>query len=286
MLVSTSTLSGPRGPLGSDYSSTRLTADANGTSHFAEVMGSAKQKYLESSPPSQAVTLSDKAVALSSQEAEDEDADLSLLACWTPDALARFANNYTEAERYQKLDVMVFNSAYTPGHDCSELTSEGGPIYYGTTRILVTPEREAVLKRQHDTFAAQQKTLYITEMSKGSSAMDIYKKIGKLILAQPDDFAYKFGISVKYRERVDALTMAYNSTHDNPFGRDAGHSSSGMPLPDSPKVDALVKAKAGLSHNALLQKAGDLERQRQQLVMDLLHGKAGFRSKSASSHRV
>jgi len=249
-------------------------------------MGSAEKKYLESPPASKTVALSDKAVALSSQETEDEDADLSLLACWTPEALARFANNYTEAERHQKLEIMVFNSAYTPGHDCSELTSEGGPIYYGTTRILVTPEREAALKRQHDKFAAQQEALYVTEMSKGSSAMDIYKKIGKLILAQPDDFAYKFGISVKYRERVDALAMAYNSANDNPFGRHADRSSSAMPRSDESKVDALEKAKTGFSHNALLQKAGDLERQRHQVVMDLLYGKVGFRSKTASSHRV
>ncbi|MFY3603917.1 hypothetical protein ACOTHZ_14410 [Achromobacter xylosoxidans] len=286
MHVSNSTLSGPSGPLGFNYSSTRFTTDANGEARFTEVMGSAKQKYIESSPASKAVTLSDKAVALSSQETEDEDADLSLLACWTPEALARFANNYTEAERYQKLEIMVFNSAYTPGHDCSELTSEGGPIYYGTTRILVTPEREAALKRQHDTFAAQQEALYVTEMSKGSSAMDIYKKIGKLILAQPDDFAYKFGISVKYRERMDALTAAYNSAHNSQFGRHVDHSSSSMPLSNESKVDALVKAKTGLAHNSVLQKASDLERQRQQILMDLLHGKAGFRSKSASSHRV
>ncbi|WP_241139573.1 hypothetical protein, partial [Achromobacter xylosoxidans] len=65
MQVSNSTLSGPSGPLGFNYSSTRFTTDANGEARFTEVMGSAKQKYIESPPASKAVTLSDKAVALS-----------------------------------------------------------------------------------------------------------------------------------------------------------------------------------------------------------------------------
>ncbi|CUJ68366.1 hypothetical protein [Achromobacter sp. 2789STDY5608621] len=279
MQVSNSTLSGPSDPLGCYYSSARLTNDANGKPHFTEVMGSAEKKYLESPPSSKTVALSDKAVALSSQETEDEDADLSLLACWTPAELARFTRNYTESERLEELDIMVFNSQYSPGCDCSELTADGGQIYYATTRIPVTPESEIVDRRQSDTFVAQLKSMYKAERNKGSSALDIYKKIGKLILSQPDDFAYKFGFSVTFRERVESMQWGGRA---NPVERQHGelftrsHATS-----DESDVAMLTKMKDGFSHNRLQQRTHDMERDRQHQLMDLLYGKVNHKSKPA-----
>lgn len=279
MLVSTSTLSGPSSPLGSHNPSMRPATDMNGESTFIKAIGSAKQKYLESPPASRAVTLSDKAVALSSQEAEDEDGDLSLLACWTPAELARFTRNYTESERLEELDIMVFNSQYSPGCDCSELTADGGQIYYATTRIPVTPESEIVDRRQSDTFVAQLKSMYKAERNKGSSALDIYKKIGKLILSQPDDFAYKFGFSVTFRERVESMQIGVRA---NPVERQHGelftrsHTAS-----DESDVAMLTKMKDGFSYNKLQQRTHDMERDRQHQLMDLLYGKVNHKSKPA-----
>ncbi|MFY3937025.1 hypothetical protein ACOTH9_18565 [Achromobacter xylosoxidans] len=267
MQVSNSTLSGPSGPLGFNYSSTRFTTDANGEARFTEVMGSAKQKYIESSPASKAVTLSDKAVALSSQEADDEDADLSLLVCWTPDWLARFANQYTEAEQYEQLKTWVFND-YSPGFDCSDYI-HGGDLYYATTRIPVTPESEMIDKKQSNAFVADLKSMYAVEMSKGSSAMDIYKKIGRLILSQPDDFAYKFGFSVKFREKVESMPQW--GGHGDPFERGGGSFSFKYDPPGESKDGALMQAKDGFSRRMLLQMAHDMERHRQYILMDLLY---------------
>ncbi|WP_368931693.1 hypothetical protein [Achromobacter xylosoxidans] len=280
--MSNSTLSGPSGPLGFNYSSTRFTTDANGEARFTEVMGSAKQKYIESSPASKAVTLSDKAVALSSQDAEDDDSDLSLLACWTPDALASFAHNYTESEQFQKLHTMVFNSCFGPHYDCTE-AMYGGPTYYATTRIPVTPESEIIDKRQYDIFDAQRKAMYAEEMAKGSSAIDIYKKIGKLILSQPDDFSYKFGLSVKFHEAVDSMSSW--GPHGNPFvGR--GNSFSFMYEPPvESSTEALTQAKDSLSSSALLRKVSDVRRDRQYHLMDLLYGKLGHKPKLLTGHR-
>jgi len=265
--VSNSTLSGPSGPLGFNYSSTRFTTDANGEARFTEVMGSAKQKYIESSPESKAVTLSDKAVALSSQEADDEDADLSLLVCWTPDWLARFANQYTEAEQYEQLKTWVFND-YSPGFDCSDYI-HGGDLYYATTRIPVTPESEMIDKKQSNAFVADLKSMYAVEMSKGSSAMDIYKKIGRLILSQPDDFAYKFGFSVKFREKVESMPQW--GGHGDPFEEGGGSFSFKYDPPGESKDGALMQAKDGFSRRMLLQMAHDMERHRQYILMDLLY---------------
>ncbi|CUI47622.1 hypothetical protein [Achromobacter xylosoxidans] len=267
MQVSNSTLSGPSGPLGFNYSSTRFTTDANGEARFTEVMGSAKQKYIESSPESKAVTLSDKAVALSSQEADDEDADLSLLVCWTPDWLARFANQYTEAEQYEQLKTWVFND-YSPGFDCSDYIN-GGDLYYATTRIPVTPESEMIDKKQSNAFVADLKSMYAVEMSKGSSAMDIYKKIGRLILSQPDDFAYKFGFSVKFREKVESMPQW--GGHGDPFEEGGGSFSFKYDPPGESKDGALMQAKDGFSRRMLLQMAHDMERHRQYILMDLLY---------------
>ncbi|CUJ36922.1 MULTISPECIES: hypothetical protein [Achromobacter] len=267
MQVSNSTLSGPSGPLGFNYSSTRFTTDANGEARFTEVMGSAKQKYIESSPESKAVTLSDKAVALSSQEADDEDADLSLLVCWTPDWLARFANQYTEAEQYEQLKTWVFND-YSPGFDCSDYI-HGGDLYYATTRIPVTPESEMIDKKQSNAFVADLKSMYAVEMSKGSSAMDIYKKIGRLILSQPDDFAYKFGFSVKFREKVESMPQW--GGHGDPFEEGGGSFSFKYDPPGESKDGALMQAKDGFSRRMLLQMAHDMERHRQYILMDLLY---------------
>ena len=267
MQVSNSTLSGPSGPLGFNYSSTRFTTDANGEARFTEVMGSAKQKYIESSPASKAVTLSDKAVALSSQEADDEDADLSLLVCWTPDWLARFANQYTEAEQYEQLKTWVFND-YSPGFDCYDYI-HGGDLYYATTRIPVTPESEMIDKKQSNAFVADLKSMYAVEMSKGSSAMDIYKKIGRLILSQPDDFAYKFGFSVKFREKVESMPQW--GGHGDPFEEGGGSFSFKYDPPGESKDGALMQAKDGFSRRMLLQMAHDMERHRQYILMDLLY---------------
>ncbi|GAB1835799.1 hypothetical protein MyNCGM121_25740 [Achromobacter xylosoxidans] len=267
MQVSNSTLSGPSGPLGFNYSSTRFTTDANGEARFTEVMGSAKQKYIESSPASKAVTLSDKAVALSSQEADDEDADLSLLVCWTPDWLARFANQYTEAEQYEQLKTWVFND-YSPGFDCSDYI-HGGDLYYATTRIPVTPESEMIDKKQSNAFVADLKSMYAVEMSKGSSAMDIYKKIGRLILSQPDDFAYKFGFSVKFREKVESMPQW--GGHGDPFEGGGGSFSFKYDPSGESKDGALMQAKDGFSRRMLLQMAHDMERHRQYILMDLLY---------------
>ncbi|MCZ8409532.1 hypothetical protein O9649_17190 [Achromobacter dolens] len=277
MQVSNSTLSGPSGPLGFNYSSTRFTTDANGEARFTEVMGSAKQKYIESSPESKAVTLSDKAVALSNKESEDKDADLSLLACWTPAELARFTRNYTESERLEELDIMVFNSQYSPGCDCSELTEDGGQIYYATTRIPVTPESEIVDRRQSDTFVAQLKSMYKAERNKGSSALDIYKKIGKLILSQPDDFAYRFGFSVTFRERVESMQLGGRA---NPVERQRGDFSTlSHAASDESNVAMLKKMKDGFLHKTLQQKVHDMDRDRQHQLMDLLYGKVNHKSK-------
>ncbi|CAB3811274.1 hypothetical protein LMG26842_00151 [Achromobacter dolens] len=267
MQVSNSTLSGPSGPLGFNYSSTRFTTDANGEARFTEVMGSAKQKYIESLPASKAVTLSDKAVALSSQEADDEDADLSLLVCWTPDWLARFANQYTEAEQYEQLKTWVFND-YSPGFDCSDYIHEGD-LYYATTRIPVTPESEMIDKKQSNAFVADLKSMYAVEMSKGSSAMDIYKKIGRLILSQPDDFAYKFGFSVKFREKVESMPQW--GGHGDPFKGGGGSFSFKYDPPGESKDGTLMQAKDGFSRRMLLQMAHDMERHRQYILMDLLY---------------
>ncbi|MFY3331066.1 hypothetical protein ACOTEH_12415 [Achromobacter xylosoxidans] len=266
MLVSTSTLSGPSSPLGSHDPSMRPATDMNGESTFIKAMGSAKQKYLESSPPSKTVTLSDKAVALSSQEADDEDADLSLLVCWTPDWLARFANQYTEAEQYEQLKTWVFND-YSPGFDCSDYI-RGGDLYYATTRIPVTPESEMIDKKQSNAFVADLKSMYAVEMSKGSSAMDIYKKIGRLILSQPDDFAYKFGFSVKFREKVESMPQW--GGHGDPFKGGGGSFSFKYDPPGESKDGTLMQAKDGFSRRMLLQMAHDMERHRQYILMDLL----------------
>lgn len=278
MQISTLTLSGPSDPLGSKDPSMHLAADMNGGSTFTEVMGSVKKSHLESPPASKAVTLSDKALALANKET-DEDADLSLLACWTPAELARFTRNYTESERLEELDIMVFNSQYSPGCDCSELTADGGQIYYATTRIPVTPESEIVDRRQSDTFVAQLKSMYKAERNKGSSALDIYKKIGKLILSQPDDFAYKFGFSVTFRERVESMQIGGRA---NPVDRQHGelftrsHTAS-----DESDVAMLTKMKDGFSYNKLQQRTHDMERDRQHQLMDLLYGKVNHKSKPA-----
>ena len=259
-------------------------AKKNGEACFTEIMGSVKQKYLESPAAPKVVNFSDKALALSSQETEIEDADLGLLACWTPAGLARFANNYTEAEQYHQLDIMVFNSYYSPIYDCSEAMC-GGPTYYSTTRISVTPESEAFDKRQHDLFSAQQRAMYASEISKGSSPMDIYKKIGKLILSQPDGFADKFGLTVKFRERLDAMSQleAYGNSPE-------GRSHSLSPKFDhagEPKIEKkLMQMKAGLSRNALLQKADHLKQDRQYVLMNLLYGMGNPMMKPASGHRA
>jgi len=239
----------------------------NDESTFIKAMDSAKQKYLESSSPSKTVTLSDKAVALSSQEADDEDADLSLLVCWTPDWLARFANQYTEAEQYEQLKTWVFND-YSPGFDCSDYI-HGGDLYYATTRISVTPESEMIDKKQSNAFVADLKSMYAVEMSKGSSAMDIYKKIGRLILSQPDDFAYKFGFSVKFREKVESMPQW--GGHGDPFEGGGGSFSFKYDPPGESKDGSLMQAKDGFSRRMLLQMAHDMERHRQYILMDLLY---------------
>ncbi|WYX24022.1 hypothetical protein WJ969_27475 [Achromobacter xylosoxidans] len=213
------------------------------------------------------MTLSDKAVALSSQEADDEDADLSLLVCWTPDWLARFANQYTEAEQYEQLKTWVFND-YSPGFDCSDYI-HGGDLYYATTRIPVTPESEMIDKKQSNAFVADLKSMYAVEMSKGSSAMDIYKKIGRLILSQPDDFAYKFGFSVKFREKVESMPQW--GGHGDPFEEGGGSFSFKYDPPGESKDGALMQAKDGFSRRMLLQMAHDMERHRQYILMDLLY---------------
>lgn len=174
---------------------------------------------------------------------------------------------------------MVFNSQYSPGCDCSELTADGGQIYYATTRIPVTPESEIVDRRQSDTFVAQLKSMYKAERNKGSSALDIYKKIGKLILSQPDDFAYKFGFSVTFRERVESMQSGGRA---NPVERQRGelftrsHAAS-----DESDVAMLTKMKDGFSHNKLQQRTHDMERDRQHQLMDLLYGKVNHKSKPA-----
>jgi len=280
--VSNSTLSGPSGPLGFNYSSTGLTNDANGNPHFTEVMGSARQKYLESPPASKAVTLSEKAVALSSKDGRDEDEDLGLLVCWTPDWLARFANQYTEAEQYEQLKTWVFND-YSPGFDCSDYI-HGGNLYYATTRIPVTPESEVIDKKQSSAFVAEMKAMYASEMSKGSSAMDIYKKIGKLVLSQPNDFAFKFGFSVKFRESVESLPQW--GRHGNPFEGRVGTFSLKYDPQGESKDEILMQTKDGFSRRVLLQMAHDMERHRQYILMDLLYRRVNPQSNLASGFRM
>lgn len=278
MQISTSTLVGPRALLGVKDPSTRLATDVTDESTFAEVMGSVKENHLESPSESKAVILSDEALVLANKEA-DEDADLSLLACWTPTELARFDRNYTEEERFQRLETMVFNSGYSPAHDCTEAIY-GGPTHYTTTRVLVTPESEVIDRRQSEAFVAQLQSMYRAEVGKGSSAMDIYKKIGKLILSQPDDFAYRFGFSVKFRETVESMPQW--GARGNPFeGCDDSFSLRYDP-PDESGVDTLVKIKGGISQKTIMQKAHDMERDRQYFLMDLLYGNAGHKSKLAS----
>ncbi|WP_026382673.1 hypothetical protein, partial [Achromobacter xylosoxidans] len=202
-----------------------------------------------------------------------------LLACWTPAELARFTRNYTESERLEELDIMVFNSQYSPGCDCSELTEDGGQIYYATTRIPVTPESEIVDRRQSDTFVAQLKSMYKAERNKGSSALDIYKKIGKLILSQPDDFAYRFGFSVTFRDRVESMQWGGRA---NPVERQRGDFSTlSHAASDESDVAMLKKMKDGFSHNKLQQRVHDMERDRQHQLMDLLYGKVNRKSKPA-----
>ncbi|MBK1978206.1 hypothetical protein [Achromobacter xylosoxidans] len=280
MQVSNSTLSGPSGPLGFNYSSTRFTTDANGEARFTEVMGSAKQKYIESPPASKAVTLSDKAVALSNKESEDKDADLSLLTAWTPEELARFANNYTEEERYQRLETWAF---FGDGAacDCSDAIY-GGPDYYATTRIPITPESKMIDKRQADACNAELKAMYAAEKAKGSSAMDIYKKMGHVILSQPNDFAYRFGLSVKYREAVESMDPW--GGHGNPFVN--GVTSISYDPPDESNTGMPAQVKDELSHSALQRKVHAMERDRQYLLMDLLYGKVGHTSTGASNRSV
>ncbi len=279
MQISTSTLLGPRVPFGVKGPSARLTTDVTGESTFTEVMGSVKENHLESPSESKAVILSDKALVLANKEA-DEDADLSLLACWTPAELARFDRNYTEEERFQRLNTMVFNSGYSTAHDCTEAIY-GGPTYYTTTRILVTPESEVIDRRQSDAFVAQLEFMYRAEVEKGSSAMDIYKKIGKLILSQPDDFAYRFGFSVKFRETVESMSQW--GARGNPFeGRDDSFSLRYTP-PDESDVDALGQIKGGISQKSIMQKSHDMERDRQYLLMDILYGNMGHKSKLSSA---
>lgn len=57
---------------------------------------------------------------------------------------------------------------------------------------------------------------------------------------------------------------------------------SGMTPPDESGVDTLVKIKGGISQKTIMQKAHDMERDRQYFLMDLLYGNAGHKSKLAS----
>lgn len=194
--------------------------------------------------------------------------------------MARFANNYTEEERYQRLETWAF---FGDGAacDCSDAIY-GGPDYYATTRIPITPESKMIDKRQADACNAELKAMYAAEKAKGSSAMDIYKKMGHVILSQPNDFAYRFGLSVKYREAVESMDPW--GGHGNPFVN--GVTSISYCPPDKSDTGMPAQVKDELSHSALQRKVHAMERDRQYLLMDLLYGKVGHTSTGASNRSV
>jgi hypothetical protein len=170
-----------------------LFSNASGT-NFSDLLSSlgVKNNSLNSLASMQ-VTLSDEAQALSNQTTTESSDDISSLVAWTPSFLqGRSELTSSEMNQWVAQWVQSANEGMSPFYDISAYVN-GGPMYYSGTRIPVTPASDAIDKQQSSTFVSELNSMYATEKAKGTSAMDIYTKIGELVLAQPGDFARKFG---------------------------------------------------------------------------------------------
>jgi hypothetical protein len=173
-----------------------LFSNTSGT-NFSDLLSSlgVKNNSLNSLASMQ-VTLSDEAQALSNQTTTESSDDISSLSAWTPSFL-QGRSELTSSEMDQWVAGWVKSAnegGVSPSYDCTDFIN-GGPMYYTGTRIPVTPASEAVDTQQSNAFVSELNSMYATEKAKGTSSMDIYIKIGELVLAQPGNFAQKFGFS-------------------------------------------------------------------------------------------